>query len=318
VAVPVFATGRDRKLVANWIDAWAVALADEGLPARLGAAGERGFDSIPIASVQRYAPAAFIGYRISHYPELTQRQRGWLSDSATTDTLAKRSTAWSIEHRQAQCWVGTAFGNVQATETDPGAFLAASARWSPNGKFATLGTPGKGFHSLAWGDFGICVAQSAFLQCTWQELVQIKVGQLLLAPELTDVAHIKTTGSAAFNFADITLCGAPETGVDPVDYQFNRHLWDEYVIDAAGISLLTSKHLAHARNLSEWTIEEVAADRYLVTARDLAPWYAGQAADHDTINRARHDFGDMVLTWDTIHANPGPWTSRRRPASTSP
>lgn len=69
------------------------------------------------------------------------------------------------------------------------------------------------------------------------------------------------------------------------------------------------KHLQHARDLSDWTIEEVAPDRFLLSASDLEPWYAGTAAPPEIVEKARADFGDMILTWDTILANPGPYTS---------
>jgi hypothetical protein len=41
---------------------------------------------------------------------------------------------------------------------------------------------------------------------------------------------------------------------------------------------------------------------------DLEPWYAEVAANEATIAKARADFGEMILTWDAILANPGPYT----------
>ncbi len=46
----------------------------------------------------------------------------------------------------------------------------------------------------------------------------------------------------------------------------------------------------------------------LVKATDLAPWYAHLTAPREVIEQARDDFGDMILTWDTILAEPGPYS----------
>jgi hypothetical protein len=103
---------------------------------------------------------------------------------------------------------------------------------------------------------------------------------------------------------------------------WNRHLWSSRVHDAQGIQLLTSAHLDQAHDLSGWDVEEVAADRWLVSARDLQPWYdlpdyqtwrsdlrasgAGTAADWVPAHlaSARRDFGDMILTAEIAAAHP--------------
>ena len=92
---------------------------------------------------------------------------------------------------------------------------------------------------------------------------------------------------------------------------FHRHLWASRVFDVHGVQLLTSQHLQHARDLSAWRVEQVAPDRWLVSARDLHPWYdvtdyvdwhGVQAGSPEFLVSARHDFGDMILT-DEIAAD---------------
>lgn len=142
----------------------------------------------------------------------------------------------------------------------------------------------------------------------WREALQTQIDQLLVAPEAADVGLVKNVPSLVGGWEKVEVRRLHPPVRLPVDYQRSRHLWSDYVIDAAGINLLTDRHLARASDLSGWDIEEVAADRFLVSARDLAPWFAGRAAPGEVIDKARRDFGDMILSWDAILANPGPYT----------
>jgi hypothetical protein len=56
--------------------------------------------------------------------------------------------------------------------------------------------------------------------------------------------------------------------------------------------------------MSGWAISEVAPDRYLVEAADLAPWYARPQPDAATLAQARADFGDMIITDKNIDLYP--------------
>ncbi|WP_110180949.1 hypothetical protein [Nocardioides solisilvae] len=98
---------------------------------------------------------------------------------------------------------------------------------------------------------------------------------------------------------------------------FPRPLLASYVPDAFGVQLLTSAHLERAHDLSRWRVEQVAAERYLVSAADLEPWVTRQPREphrpHDVAPRpfdvqeqARADFGAMILTPETINAH-DPW-----------
>lgn len=64
--------------------------------------------------------------------------------------------------------------------------------------------------------------------------------------------------------------------------------------------MLTGRHLSRARDLSTWNIAEIVPDRFLVHANDLDPWYAGDTPDPEVVAQARADFGDMILTPDTV------------------
>ena len=100
-----------------------------------------------------------------------------------------------------------------------------------------------------------------------------------------------------------------ETACPSRDYIRNRHLWGEFVVDAAGVNLLTERHLAHAHDLSNWELEQVTPRRFIVSSKRLEDWLGGEAATPATVAEARHDFGDMILTWHVIAARPGPYTT---------
>lgn len=89
---------------------------------------------------------------------------------------------------------------------------------------------------------------------------------------------------------------------------WNRHQWSARVADVAGIQLLTSEHLDHASDLSDWRVEKVATDRWLVSAQDLthwydepafSAWYGNETGHAEHLEAARHDFGDMILSDET-------------------
>jgi hypothetical protein len=83
------------------------------------------------------------------------------------------------------------------------------------------------------------------------------------------------------------------------------------VQDAHGAQLLTRQHLDQARDLSAWLVTEVAADRFLVEVADRTPWWDTYAADPDVVARVPRDFGDMIMTFTDIEADPHGWLPGR-------
>jgi hypothetical protein len=88
----------------------------------------------------------------------------------------------------------------------------------------------------------------------------------------------------------------------------NRHLLVDHVPDAHGVQVLRDEHLARAADLSGWHITELGDGRHLVEADDLEPWYGSDLPDPEVVERARRDFGAMILTREAIaaHRPPGP------------
>jgi hypothetical protein len=95
--------------------------------------------------------------------------------------------------------------------------------------------------------------------------------------------------------------------VDESDVRYNRPLLASMVPDANGIQILTRAHLERANDLSDWTVKHLAHGRYLVEAPDLNAWYANALPDPAVREKARADFGDMIMTPQLIAEN-SPWT----------
>lgn len=76
---------------------------------------------------------------------------------------------------------------------------------------------------------------------------------------------------------------------------YARHLLTQYIVEPAGIMLLRDAHLEKAARLDDWVVERVSDDRWLVQARDLAPWFGPELATPDLAVQARHDFGPALV-----------------------
>lgn len=82
-------------------------------------------------------------------------------------------------------------------------------------------------------------------------------------------------------------------------------LLDRHVPDAHALQIVTGAHLERARDLSYWSVEEIAHDRYLVTTpEELEDWFGEGRPDRATLEEARHDFGRMIATEDDVRALP--------------
>ena len=81
-------------------------------------------------------------------------------------------------------------------------------------------------------------------------------------------------------------------------------MMNECVPEPNGAQIVTGAHLAKAHDLTDWHVTNVAEDRYLIVASDLSRWYhpmtmlgwaTDEYADKEMVEKARHDFGDMLL-----------------------
>ena len=94
--------------------------------------------------------------------------------------------------------------------------------------------------------------------------------------------------------------------VGEADVRYNRPLLASMVPDVNGIQVLTTAHLERANDLSDWTVSHLRGDRYLVEVQDLEAWYAQPLPDAATLEKAREDFGAMIMTPQLIEEH-SPW-----------
>ena len=78
-------------------------------------------------------------------------------------------------------------------------------------------------------------------------------------------------------------------------YRRERRVDASTVPDAMGTMLLTGDHLARARDLSGWSVGEVAPDRWLVQVDDLDAWFAQEEPDQRALEPAWEKLGEMIL-----------------------
>jgi hypothetical protein len=220
------------------------------------------------------------------------------------------------------CWLQTSRGHGYL-ETHGPAFLVDPSFDMTDIVDATMGELGF-CHVLAGSSERVRV-KIAILQRTpamgvsiwepgleWPEMINQLRQPLLWHPHLLDYGFVRTTTSiwSLTKGTDYPLPYGNSSAKPFVwerQYQAlnDRIAYNSVVVpDTHGIQLLTGAHLANAHDLSHWTITEVAPDRYLVEADDLAAWYAQPHPDQATLVQARADFGDMIITANNIDQYP--------------
>ncbi len=141
---------------------------------------------------------------------------------------------------------------------------------------------------------------------TWQQRVDVLRDAITARADLLDHAFIRTAYQSPLSFADVPMA-VPIPHADEATFRRNQHLTISHVIDVNGIQVLTDTHLDRLQHPENWHIDDLGHGKHLVTAPDLAPWYADTTPDPATLDQARRDFADILLTDDAIAANPPPW-----------
>jgi len=120
----------------------------------------------------------------------------------------------------------------------------------------------------------------------------------LTAPEVWNLYFIRSGLAGSLSWELIGYDAFPDT--TPSDLRYQPELLTSYSPDAHGFQILRAAHLERARDLSSWTVTEVAQDRFTVEHHDLEAWYAEITPPTELQADARHDFGDMILTQEVL------------------
>ncbi len=168
----------------------------------------------------------------------------------------------------------------------------AAAASSAETDLVTVNGPEARKVATTWHD---CAAQVVRSDLGWREQLDLCRQVLLWQPDLLLGAVV---GTSDYPSRFHTLNLRPTPPVKAV--RIAAHGLRGTLVDAVqGIQLVTGTHLARAHDLSDWQVTQVTSDRYLVEARDLAPWFTGTRTDPDVYAKAVHDFGPMLVTPQT-------------------
>lgn len=143
---------------------------------------------------------------------------------------------------------------------------------------------------------------------TWDQRITDLTQAMTAHPDLIDHAFIRTTYRFAEDWSKVGLW-EPLPGGTVTDFRYAQHLTVSHVLDVNGVQVLTDTHLEHIHNLDRWNVTDLGHSRHLVTAPDLAPWYAEPHPDPATLKQARHDFADILLTPAARKQHPPPWAN---------
>jgi hypothetical protein len=292
------------------VRAWLDALADH-----LRAAGWSGkVTAAPRAKVPpwltgelRLPPqlTAFVSYRVSDAAMAARPRVGWGVSAEATTRIARAGSEWG-RFAGAEIQLGRSIHRTSTTTPDVGPLVAAALlKYEQAGvQYLRSNPPQMASVHLTWP------GQACFVvlddEAPWQVRLDKAVQAILAVPDDTDLAFVQHSDVITLNWFALAGATPRPPAVDPLSVRTNKHLHAAYVPDAHGIQVLTDAHLRHAQDLSDWAIEPLGTGRHLVRAMDLAPWYATIGPDPDTLAKARADFGTMILTTETIAANPPP------------
>lgn len=251
---------------------------------------------------------AFVSYRTVDLTVLDEQQRraGWNVPSELTQNIARQATRWG-QFDGGRTYLRRNIHQHLTSTPEVGPLLADGVkRFGYAGVTCLRSEPRRSANvNFAWqgqGCYGVMDAAAS-----WQKILAKVTQALLFAPEETNLAFVQHSSAYTIAWDDLSSATPRLPHVREHDIRYNRHLISSYVPDAHGIQLLTDAHLDHARDLSDWDIEPLTGGRHLVKAHHLDSWYASLDPEPETLAKARHDFGDMILTLDTVASNPPPW-----------
>jgi hypothetical protein len=240
---------------------------------------------------------AFLAYRMTD-PAAADRPTAFAVDAGTTAEICRQVVDWGTVPGTSR-WLRQGISTVRYEQAD----LVEQVRWAAEHDYATGVAFVREQPPLArraeLGQWGQVVHQLAADPPDWRGGLDDLRAVLSREAGRLDLAVVRLSRHWATSYLDYDR--RPEPPLASItDWRLGRRLWDEYVLDAQGMQVLTDAHLARAADLSGWDVEEVAPGRHLVSARELAPWFAGGEPEAAAVEAARRDFGGMLLTAEAV------------------
>ncbi len=299
---------RDKDHLIEWAHTVAQRLDDAGITGKLAAARSAGLPRW-LDSVERPQPGAFItwSYDAEHSTsDPSQTAPLWKLDADTTRVVAElcasfvagagprtrlRQGAFSFELSDQ-----TAIADMLDTAIISDGIQAGALCYN---------NPERALRSVAFVNRAETSLQEISTR-SWHDRIETLTDAICARPDLLDYAIIRSTSVVPGGWSS-TGDLFPLPHLSPGEFRYYQHLTTRYVIDAHGVQVLTTRQLAGVRHPDHWTVRDLGHDRHLVTAPDLAPWYASPYPDPDVLTAARDDFTDILLTAEVIAAHPPPW-----------
>jgi hypothetical protein len=250
---------------------------------------------------------AFLAYR--HTEPLSVRvggqwrRRGWAVDPETTDVLCRDLITWGA-FEGAQTFLSQGRSEVRLDDPDVQDLLVWTAHQAGRCGVTYAQESPLRVNAARLSSRGQVTVQVEDEESGWRARLEHLTGMLSSQPDRVDLAFIRLSPYWALSWIALGSGNVPLACVEEVDVRNNRHLWDRYIPDAHGVQLLTEEHLSRAGSLEDWDVQPMAANRYLVQAKDLGAWYAGTRPDPEALTSARMDFAGLLLTPKVIANTP--------------
>ena len=254
-------------------------------------------------------PAAFLAWPedLEAVTADEYRESHWHVPTVATAGIVDHAAAWTeAGGDQSIIFLGT-FPLAVSPETDVASMMRSSIIHNNHTASIRFQSDQQRGRMATFNPGGAAVMQEIGAHVPWQQRLEAVRSALNSLPiQHLELAFIRPAPPWANSWTRIDV---PQKLPDLREFhiRYNRHLLSRYTPDAHGVQILTDQHLAQARDLSSWNIQELGHGRHLVEAADLTAWYSTPLPDQEVVDQARHDFGDMILTKETISANPPPW-----------
>jgi hypothetical protein len=295
----------------DWIGDLAQRLTDTGISGRLTGARNAGrvawaqpFEDPPanetVGDIRLYGLLAY-----QPLPSETMYGKGWAAEPDTLDQVLDHTLAWALADADlahvsmGQVSIGVPPGHARnlfrrEITTDYVTSIDVYSRAHNRARRIS-------FHIPAVVD----VHQARLDPDPWETIVAELRHVITTAPR-------DTVALARVNFEGSLLHGSSDPIHGHYSHAFDLYpeLFGEWSPDPCPIQILTNTHLAKAHDLSDWNLTRLDPGHTLVEAKDLTPWFttfgpngflnrAGYHFPPDLLAKARHDFGDMILTRQT-------------------
>jgi len=296
--------------VRAWLDAFAHHLETLGEAGKVTAAPQAHFPAWLNGEIQLPPQlTAFVSYRTTDLASLSEQERraGWHVPADVTAKIADTAVAWG-RFDGADVYLQRNIHQVKGRTPEVSRPLADGVSRFGMAGVTYLRSQPRRIASAQLSFEGQACFEVLDDTLPWQARFKQLGRPMVALPDDTDLAFVRYSNAYTISWNVLQTAVPRLPYVRESQVRYNRHLLSQYTPDAHGVQVLTDDHLAHAADLSDWSITPLSSGRHLVHAKDLEPWYAQVEPDADTLEKARADFGPMILTPETIARHPPPWS----------